>query len=309
MSESKRVLVLGGNGMVGNALKEIKKDDPNWIFILGRDEADLTNAKETSDLFENYQPSHVINLAAYVGGLYKNMREPVEFFVNNILINMNVMKCCYEYGVDKLISVMSTCIFPDDITYPITEEKLHLGPPHSSNEGYSYAKRMIDVLSRSYNNEYGTKFITVIPGNLYGRFDNFNLDDCHVVPALIKKCAIAKKSGEPWIINGSGKPLRQFTFSPDLAKLLVWALDNYEDNSPLILSSEEELSISDVADHIKNSMKYEGKIEYDTSKSDGQYKKTISNDKLQSLYPFKFVKFEEGIKETVDWFLKYYKDD
>jgi len=298
-----RVLVLGSQGLIGKNLQDLVRDDKdNEWFFAGRSDANLLVLSEVEKLFDMCSPTHVINLAAYVGGLYKNMTNGVEFFERNILINMNVMKA--SVYVEKLISVMSTCIFPDDIQYPITEDKLHLGPPHPSNEGYSYAKRMIDVLSRNYNNQYGTKFVTVIPGNLYGPYDNFKIEDAHVIPALMHKMKIAKSTGEQLVVCGSGKALRQFTHASDLSRYLVWMLTNYNDKDPLIVSSEDEYSISDVVNILCKELAYDKEIIWDTSKSDGQLKKTISIDKLKRLHPdVHFRTLQEGLKETVQWFL------
>jgi GDP-L-fucose synthase len=298
-----KILVLGSDGLVGKNLQDLVNSDTEneWIFATRLD-GDLTVLKEVENLFEKVKPTHVINLAAYVGGLYKNMSRGVEFFEKNILINMNVMKA--SLYVKKLISLMSTCIFPDKIDYPITEEKLHLGPPHPSNEGYAYSKRMIDVLSRAYNKEYGTKYITVIPGNLYGPYDNFNLEDAHVIPSLIHKMKNAKLSGEPLIIFGTGNALRQFTHASDLAKYLVWTLNNYEDIEPLIVSSEDEYSIFDLVQILKQEFEYDGEISWDNTRSDGQIKKTISCEKLKKIHPEPhFRDLRDGLKETIKWFL------
>ena len=303
MKMKMKILVLGSSGLVGKNLQDLVSGDieNEWIFATRLD-ADLTIFKEVENLFEKVKPTHVINLAAYVGGLYKNMSHGVEFFEKNILINMNVMKASLH--VKKLISLMSTCIFPDKIDYPITEEKLHLGPPHTSNEGYSYAKRMIDVLSRAYNKEYRTKYITVIPGNLYGPYDNFNLEDAHVIPALMHKIKIAKSSGKPLTIFGSGNALRQFTHASDFAQCLVWMLNNYEDEEPLIVSSEEEYSIFDLVQILREEFDYNGEIIWDNTRSDGQIKKTISSEKLKSLYPsLNFRILRDGLKETIKWFI------
>jgi GDP-L-fucose synthase len=298
-----KILVLGSDGLVGKNLQDLVNSDTEneWIFATRLD-GDLTVLKEVENLFEKIKPTHVINLAAYVGGLYKNMSRGVEFFEKNILINMNVMKA--SLYVKKLISLMSTCIFPDKIDYPITEEKLHFGPPHPSNEGYAYSKRMIDVLSRAYNKEYGTQYITVIPGNLYGPYDNFNLEDAHVIPSLIHKMKNAKLSGEPLIIFGTGNALRQFTHASDLAKYLVWTLNNYEDTEPLIVSSEEEYSIFDLVQILKQEFEYDGEISWDNTRSDGQIKKTISCEKLKKIHPEPhFRDLRDGLKETIKWFL------
>ena len=300
-----RILVLGSHGLIGKNLQDlVRYDKDNEWFFAGRSDANLLIMSEVNKLFDMFKPTHVINLAAYVGGLYKNMNNGVEFFERNILINMNVMKA--SVYVEKLISVMSTCIFPDKVEYPLTEDKLHLGPPHPSNEGYSYAKRMIDVLSRNYNKQYGTKFVTVIPGNLYGPYDNFNIEDGHVIPALLHKMIIAKSTGEKINVCGSGKAVRQFTHASDLCKYLVWMLTNYHEDEPLIVSSEDEYTISDVAKILCDELEldYNKDIIWDTSKSDGQLKKTNSNEKLKRLHPdVHFRTLREGLKETVQWFI------
>jgi GDP-L-fucose synthase len=163
---------------------------------------------------------------------------------------------------------------------------------------------MIDVLSRAYNKEYGTKYITVIPGNLYGPYDNFNLEDAHVIPSLIHKMKNAKLSGEPLIIFGTGNALRQFTHASDLAKYLVWMLNNYEDKEPLIVSSEKEYSIFELVQILKEEFNYNGEIIWDNNRSDGQIKKTISCEKLKSVHPdLHFRDLRDGLKETIIWFL------
>lgn len=205
---------------------------------------------------------------------------------------------------------MSTCIFPDKTAYPINETMVHDGPPHSSNEGYAYSKRMIDVLNRCYSNQYGSQFTSVIPTNIYGPHDNFNIQDGHVIPGLIHKMKMAMDGGPDFKIWGSGTPLRQFIYSEDLAKLFVWALYNYDDPSPIIFSTDEssEISIADVARSIAKAAKYPKELEFDTTKSDGQFKKTADNSKLKALLPdFQFTPFEQGIQTTVDWFWENYE--
>ena len=221
----------------------------------------------------------------------------------------NVMECCREFKVAKLVSCLSTCIFPDKTTYPIDETMVHNGPPHGSNAPYAYAKRMIDVMNQAYAKEYGCQYTSIIPTNVYGPHDNFNIEDGHVIPGLIHKCYLAKKNGTDFIIWGTGKPLRQFIYSLDLAKLIVWVLRGYDETDPLILSVDEEaeVSIRDVAFMIAKAMKFEGKVVFDSSKSDGQFKKTASNSKLRKYLPdFKFATMEDGVQSAVDWFCTNY---
>jgi len=278
--------------------------------FLGSKDANLCNLDSTRAAFEKYHPTHVIHLAASVGGLFKNMRERVEMIRDNMAINDNVLLCAKDFKVVKCVSCLSTCIFPDKTTYPIDETMVHLGPPHSSNEGYAYAKRMIDVLNRAYNLEYGCNFTSVIPTNIFGPHDNYNLADSHVIPGLIHKTYIAKQNNTDLVVYGSGKPLRQFIYSLDLAKLFVWVLDNYDQLDPIILSvgEEDEISIGDVAKMIAESMDFKGKLVFDTSKADGQYKKTASNKKLKELYPgLSFTPIQDALKTSCQWFIDNYE--
>jgi len=306
-------LVTGGTGLVGKAIEAVVTGDSasageKWIFASSKD-ADLRDKESTRAMFEKYRPTHVIHLAAMVGGLFRNLKYKVEFYRENVLINDNVMECCKDFKVTKLVSCLSTCIFPDKTTYPIDETMVHNGPPHSSNCGYAYAKRMIDVLNTCYSEEYGCNFTSIIPTNIYGPHDNFSIEDGHVIPGLIHKCYLAKKNGTDLTIWGTGLPLRQFIYSHDLARLTVWVLRAYHSPDPIILSvgEEDEVSIGDVAHMVAAAMNFEGKVVFDTTKSDGQYKKTASNKKLKALYPdFAFTPMEEGIKAACDWFSENY---
>lgn len=233
----------------------------------------------------------------------------VEFYRENIVLNDNVMECCRIYKVEKLVSCLSTCIFPDKTTYPIDETMLHDGQPHKSNLGYSIAKRVVDNMNHCYHEQYGCNFTSIIPTNVYGPHDNFNVDNGHVIPGLIHKCYLAKKEGRDLPMWGTGKPLRQFIFSEDLARLTVWVLRQYTEIDPIILSvdEEDEASIFDVASMIKEAMSFEGKIDCDSTKADGQFKKTASNKKLRGYMPdYKFKPIKDGIKESVDWFVQNY---
>jgi len=237
------------------------------------------------------------------------MRMKLDFFYDNFDINRNVLECAREAKVEKVISCLSTCIFPDAISYPLDESKVHLGPPHPSNEGYAYAKRMLDVQNRLYKEKYGCNFTSIIPTNIYGPYDNFNLEDAHVLPGLIHKCYTAKHKGGDLVVWGSGKPLRQFIYSVDMGGLIVWAVHKYSEVEPIIFSvgEEEEVSIADAAHSVVKAMNFQGKLVFDTTKADGQFKKTASNKKLRTLYPeFKFTPFKQAIQETVEWFEQNY---
>ena len=300
-----KILITGGSGLVGCGLKSIIQNyDYEFIFISSKD-CDLTNYEKSDLFFHRTKPDFVIHCAANVGGLFKNMNHKVEMLESNVIMNLNVLKLSHKYNVKKLICILSTCIFPDKTSYPIDETMLHNGPPHNSNDAYAYAKRLMETHVNAYNTQYNTNFVCVIPTNIYGMNDNFSLKDGHVLPALIHKCYLAKMKNEDFVICGSGKPLRQFIYNIDLAKLIMFVLINYDKKTPIILSVDEkdERSIKNVGTLIAKEFDYEDRIKFDTSYSDGQYKKTASNDLLKSYLPeFNFTPLENGIKETVNWF-------
>ncbi|KCV68448.1 GDP-L-fucose synthase [Fonticula alba] len=343
------ILVTGGSGMVGRAIAHVldhpesdllkEGNDPGnsggnknpgaknqgfrhgadpslwarrphekWVFLSSRD-GDLRNAEHVRGIFEKHKPTHVIHLAAMVGGLFRNMRCQADFYNDNSAINDNILRAAHQTGVKKVISCLSTCIFPDKTTYPIDETMIHNGPPHSSNFGYAYAKRMVDVSSRAYRDQYGCDFTTVIPTNVYGPHDNFDLEDSHVIPGLIHRMFLTIDDKRDFDVWGTGAPRRQFIHSHDLARLTISSLRHYQGAEPIILSvsEEDEFSIKEVATMVGKSMAFKGKFKFDTTKADGQFKKTAANTKLQEFMPgYKFIPLEEGIRESAHWFLKNY---
>lgn len=300
----RRLLVTGGSGLVGSAIRSL---EPAAVFISSRD-YDLTDSHEVNQMFDTHRPTHVIHLAGRVGGVGINLKRPVDFFEDNILINTLVLKYAHEYNVERLVSFMSTCIFPDEVEYPLHPSKMHLGEPHDSNFGYAYAKRMLEVQTRAYNKQYGRSWFTIIPTNVYGPHDNFNLETAHVIPALIHKCYLAKQNNEPWVIWGTGQSVREFIYVDDLAKITMWLLDHYTEYKPILVSTVGEITIASVVSMIGKAMNFEGKIIYDSSKPEGQYRKPSDTTKLhQVLSDFEFTSFEVGINKSVEWFLQNYQ--
>lgn len=294
-------LITGGTGLVGSSLK-------NGIKLSSKD-IDLRDWNKTITKFKNINPEKVIHCAAKVGGLGGNMNHKGEFFYENIMINTNVLEACRQIGVKKVVSFLSTCVFPDDVEYPLTEKKIHLGEPHSSNYPYAYAKRMTDVQSRAYNEQYGTNYVCVIPTNIYGPNDNFSIDNGHVLPALLHKCYLAKQNNTDLKVWGSGKPLREFIYSEDVAKLTEWVLDNYKEQEPIIFSTSQEISIKDIVDIIVDKFDFRGNVVWQSDKPDGQFRKPSDNSKLLSYLPdFKFTPIEDGIEKTVEWLVNNYKE-
>jgi len=308
-----KLLITGSNGLVGKALQRLSLNakDIEWIFTT-RDDADLTSFEQTVEMFSRYTPTHVINLAAKVGGLYSNMENQIDYFRDNYSINDNIMRCCKDFNV-KLVSILSTCIMPDfPSRYPMDETELHNGVPHCSNMGYAYSKRMIEVLGRCYNADDSNRtFVSVIPCNLYGPNDNFDLHHGHVIPSLIHKTYLADSNNTELTVFGSGDALRQFLYVDDFAKILMWVVTEYDDVEPLIISPdvEDEISIKTLIEKIITVFNFEGKIKYDLFRSSGQYKKTVTNSKFREYLPnFEFTPIDIGLKRVIKSFVEdYYK--
>ncbi len=295
-------VVTGGNGLVGSQF------GPAYLK-LGRKDADFTRRDVTIALLAKHAPHTVIHTAAKVGGLYSNLRAPADYFEQNLRINTNVLEACRLSGVKKMVAFLSTCIFPDAVEYPLTEEKIHLGPPHASNYGYAYAKRMLEVGIQTHNQQHGTRYFCVIPTNIYGTHDNFNLNEAHVIPALIHKVFIARENKTTLQIPGDGSALREFVFAPDVATIVENLLEKYEQTSPLIISSGVEISIKQVLEMIIELMNYDGKIEWQTQLTNGQHRKPSDISKLKSVLPdLQFTGIYHGLKQTVGWFEANYMD-
>ena len=304
----KTILVTGGSGLVGKALKQLKND--YFMIFLDSKMCDLRNYNETLLVFKEINPYAIIHLAACVGGLYKNMSQKVKMLEDNLLINTHVIKAAHESGVQTVIACLSTCVFPE-LVFPesdsglLDEKSLHNGPPHSSNEGYAYSKRIMDTHCKVYREMFNRRYFCIIPTIIYGPHDNFHLEDAHVIPALIHKCYIAKKMNLPFEIRGSGKPLRQFVYSLDLAAIILQLL-NSNVNENIIISPDTEHTIYDAAQLIYNKFEMKTGLVTNQEFSDGQYQKTVDTSKLKQLVSFDFTPLTQGIQETVEWFLKNY---
>lgn len=292
-----KILVTGGSGLVGSEFIGEQYFKPTSKDI------DLRVTSEVNNLIGLNNFDSIIHCAAKVGGVGSNMKYKGEFFYDNVMMNTNIIESARLFGVKKLVAFLSTCVFPNDVDYPITESKIHLGPPHFSNDAYAYAKRMVDVQIKSYNEQYGINYKSVIPTNIYGPKDNYDIENGHVIPSLIHKCYLARENKTDFSIWGSGAPLREFIFSKDIAKLTEWVLHNYDESEPIILSTSEEVSISDVVGIIVELMNFKGNVIFDSSKPDGQFRKPSDNSKIKHYLPnFKFTPLYEGLKETIFWF-------
>jgi GDP-L-fucose synthase len=296
-----KTLVTGGTGMVGSAI--------NADIKIGSKDCDLRDPHAVDTLFAQNQPQNVIHCAAKVGGVGSNMLYKGQYFYDNIMINTNVIESARKHNVKNLVCFLSTCVFPDNVKYPLTIDQIHQGEPHSSNYPYAYSKRMADIQIRAYKEQYNLNYKSVIPCNIYGPNDNFNVENGHVLPALIHKCYLAKQNNTPLHIWGSGLPLREFIYSKDVAVITEWILQNYEGSEPIILSTSEEISIKQLVEIVVKEMKFDGKVIFDTSKPEGQFRKPSDNSKLKELIPsFKFTPLEIGLQETIEWFVSNYQN-
>lgn len=297
--KEKKTLVTGGHGLVGSAIS---------ADIRVGSEIDLRDTKKVNELFYRTLPTHVVHCAAKVGGVGGNMNYKGEYFYDNIMINTNVIEAARLANVKRLVNFLSVCIFPDDIEYPLTEKKIHMGKPHFSNDAYAYAKRMSDIQINSYREQYGINYTSVIPTNIYGPNDNFSLTHGHVIPMLMHKLYLAQRNNTDFIVWGSGKSLREFIYSHDVAKLVDWVLDNYTESEPIILSTAEEVSIKDLVDLLVKEFNFKGNVVFDTTKPEGQFRRPSDISKIKHYLPeFKFTPIEVGIKETVNWFIENYE--
>ena len=295
------ILVTGGSGLVGNHLKDIMPD----ATYIGSKDCDLTDVTQVDALMDFFRPKIVVHLAARVGGIVDNINHPVEYLEENIMMNNNVLKKCHEYKVDKLISILSTCIYPDVVdTYPLKEEDLFNGPPPPDNFSYAMSKRCMATHIDSYVKQYEKQWCYLIPCNLYGEHDKYEEHHSHFVSALIKKIYEATDTVEIW---GTGKPLRQFMHAEDLARVIKYMIDNnivenFNVAPNYVYSIEEMTKIG-----MESCGKGDLEIVYDSTKPDGQYRKDVDSSKLISVMEgFEFISLEEGIKRVYDNFSQRY---
>ena len=287
------ILVTGGTGMVGMHLREIL---PNATYM-GSKDCDLTKWEEVDNCLLLQKPETVIHLAARVGGIQENILKPAEFFDDNILMNTNILRACRKHGVKRFIGALSTCAYPEKVkNYPMKEKDLFEGPPAPTNFSYGYAKRCMAVQIDAYNRQYGTCYNYIIPCNLYSEYDNFNNKrKAHFVTALLQK--ILKSENNTLNLLGTGKPLRQFMYAEDLAKIInLMIANNIYDN--FNVATKENLSIDSMA---RTALQVTGNnyaIEY-TNNVDGQFRKDVCSSKLYEAFPdFQFTPFNQGIKKV-----------
>jgi GDP-L-fucose synthase len=295
-----KVLVTGGSGFVGSALKKTR---PNWIFISSND-CNLTDPTDCFQTFSEIKPDAIIHLAGRVGGIKDNSQNQAKFYYDNVMMNTNVIHQAYLCGIKRVLSSLSTCAFPNVVeSYPFDEEDFFQGPPAPTNLSYGFAKRMLHVQSVAYRKQYGLNYSTFCPANIYGPGDNFDSEDSHFVAALVSKVNKAK-NGQILEFWGTGRPLRQQLYVEDLAQIIPILLEKHNNEIPLIVSPNENLSISEMINILLTKVQKDVIIKYN-NKLDGQFRKDGSNKKLLELIgDYKFTNFDEGILKTYEWYSK-----
>ena len=257
--------------MVGCAFDRVESE--HTFVRVGSNDYDLMSADSADRMIEENSPDVIIHLAAKVGGVKANMDYLGDFFYENILINTHVLESAKRHNISKVVSLLSTCVYPNQVNYPLTPVQVHNGRPHHSNYAYAHAKRMLDVQSRAYRDQYGCNFITAIPNNLFGENDNFDLDNSHVLPAMIRKMYEARLEDRDVVLWGDGSPLREFTYSYDLARALLLLVEGYDDRDPINVGNTVEISIKDVAERIAKAVDFKGNIIWRTEMPLGQHRK------------------------------------
>lgn len=299
-----KVLVTGGTGMLGSSFKNFTEE----TILIGSKDFDLTKEDQIIEMLEKYKPDTVIHCAAKCGGVLANLNNMFDYYNDNIIMNSLLMKHSYFFGVENFIGVLSSCAYPKNSALPLVEENYHKGEPFESHYSYAYTKRMLDIQTRAIKKQHNKDYLCIIPNNLYGINDNYHLENSHVVPALIRKIYEAKINNKDVTLWGDGSPLREFTYSKDIPKICKFLLKNKIKKTPLNIGNTNEISIKDLSKIISKHLQFEGKVFWDNTKPNGQFRKPTSNQKLLNLGWKKesYTSLEDGIKENCNWFVKNY---
>ena len=306
MKQQDKIFIAGHRGLAGSAISEsLKKKGYQNLVLRTHGELDLEKSIEVDDFFKSEKPDITILAAAKVGGIYANNTYPADFIFNNLQIQNNVIHAAHTYGVKKLLFLGSSCIYPKHAQQPMGEGCLLSGELESTNRAYAIAKIAGLEMCRAYRVQYGCNFISAMPTNLYGPGDNFNLENSHVLPALIHKCHLAKVAGDKSMtVWGSGKPFREFLYSSDLGDACVFLLENYNEVGIVNIGTGRDISIGELAQTIAEVVGFEGNLVFDSSKPDGTFKKLLDVNLINGLgWKYK-VAFKDGIKKAYDWFLE-----
>ncbi len=297
------IVVAGHTGLVGSAIFELLKSRGESVVGINRGVVDLLDRQEVFEFLNDLKPNAVIDSAAIVGGIGANNSYPVDFLSENLQIQNNLMDGSHAAGVERFVFLGSSCIYPRECPQPIKEEYLMTGPLEPTNSAYAVSKIAGIELVKSYRKQHGRRWISLMPTNIYGPRDNFNLETSHVLPALINRFVTAQSQGTSKVILwGTGKPKREFLHSTDLAKATLFALENYDNDEHLNVGTGEDMSIKELAELIAKVSGFEGEIDWDPSKPDGTPRKVLDVSKIKSIGWSPKVRISEGVRETISWF-------
>jgi len=304
MKPDSKIYVAGHQGLVGSAIcRRLKEKGYNNIIGRTREALDLERQAETQAFFEKEKPEYVFLAAAKVGGIWANDTYPAEFIYSNIMVQTNIIHSSYRTGVKKLLFLGSSCIYPKHCPQPMKEAYLLTGPLEPTNEAYAVAKIAGIKTCQAYDRQFGTKYISVMPTNLYGPNDNFDLQTSHVLPAFIRKVHQAKVEGRPSVtVWGTGTPKREFLHVDDLADACVFLMNAYDDPEIINIGTGKDISIAELAGLVREVVGYTGEIAYDAEKPDGMPRKLLDVSKLRSLGWVPRLSLREGIEKTYAWY-------
>lgn len=310
MDKNSKIYIAGHKGLAGSAILRKLQEEGHTNFVLKTHaELDLTNQQAVRDFFEKERPEYIFDAAAKVGGIMANTTQKADFIYINLEIQNNLIHSAYKYGVKKLLFLGSTCIYPTKAPQPMKEEYLLTGLLEPTNDAYAIAKIAGIKMCQFYNEQYGTNFISVMPTNLYGYNDNFDLVGSHMVPALIRKIYEAKLGGEASItLWGSGKPLRDILFSDDFADAVVYLMNNYEGNDYFNIGMGSDHTIKDFAEIIAEIHGYKGEIKWDLTKPDGTFRKQLDISKLEAVGWKPKHTLRQGLEKSIAWFIEHYEE-
>ena len=304
MNKTDKIYVAGHRGLVGSAIVRNLKSK-GYTNVIGRthQELELTDQAAVRAFFEEEKPDVVVLAAAKVGGINANNTAPADFAWDNMQVQCNVIKCCHDYKVKKLLFLGSTCIYPKMAPQPIVEDALLTGPLEQTNEAYAIAKISGMQMCKYFKRQYGDNFISCMPTNLYGPYDNYDLKGSHVLPAMIRKFHEAKMQNAPTVeLWGTGSPLREFLYVDDMADACVFLLENYDGEQHVNIGTGKELNIKELAELVKKTVGFEGEIVWNSSMPDGTPRKLTDVTKLHELGWTHKVELQEGVKLAYEWF-------
>jgi GDP-L-fucose synthase len=306
LSKDETIFVAGHRGMVGSAIhRRLRKDGFTKVLGRTRAELDLLDRQAVRDFFKSEQPSVVVDAAAKVGGILANNEQPVEFLLQNLAIQNNLIEAAADFGARKLLFLGSSCIYPKLAPQPISEESLLTGPLEPTNDAYAIAKIAGIKLCQSYARQYGKNFISAMPTNLYGPHDNYDLHNSHVLPALIRKVHEAKQAGAKSItVWGSGQPRREFLHTDDLADASLFLLEHYDQPDLINVGCGEDVTIRELAETVCDVLGFEGTLEFDPTKPDGTPRKLLDIAKIKSLGWTPKIPLREGVADAYRWFVE-----